>query len=280
MKKLSLVLLLMFYSFLGFSLLPMNPSEASGIQHTVYLVIGPNATVQGVSGSAVPLHYLSNVITFRGTIGQPLPNPDARVGFVFRGYAFGKDSELTFVDTVPTQNHVILYAMWDAAINPRSTQPIPNTDRLLFLADLYLVKQDGVFDTTYQFSFKTADGDPTAVNFTEYYLTATFQAGDTFHLKSKNPLISGVNATTYPSLASGKEGLGYSLPTGAGKVSPNRTIDIVEVLGGPTVFAGVDFVFANGVSAGALRFKRACTVNIYVVFYDNGGWVKFYVELA
>lgn len=274
------VLLIAMYAVLGFSILQPLSSEASSIQHSVYLVIGPHATVQSQAGQTIPLYHLNHAIHIRATVGSPLPLPDAREGFVFRGYASAENNQLTFHTTVPSINHMILYAMWNPATNPRSNEPIPNTDRSLFLADLYLTKQEGVFDPKYQFTFKAAEGDPTAVNFTEYYLQASFLAGETFMLRSQNPLISGVNATVYPTLASGKAGLGYSLPTGSGKVSPNRTIDLVEVLGGPAVYNQVDFVFANGVQAGALRFKRDCTVNIYVVFYDNGGWVKFYVELA
>ncbi|MDZ4196421.1 MAG: hypothetical protein U1C51_04125 [Candidatus Izemoplasmatales bacterium] len=280
MKKMILLLLLSLYAVFGLTFIQPISSEASSIQHSVYLVIGPQATIQSQTGQTIPLFHLNHAIHFRAAVGAPLPQPDDRVGFSFRGYANGENNTLTFYTTVPNVNNMILYAMWTPLINPRSNEPIPNTDRSLFLADLYLSKQEGVFETKYQFTFKAAEGDPTAVNFTEYYLQASFLAGETFLLRSKNPLISGVNSTVYPSLASGKAGLGYSLPIGSGKVSPNRTIDLVEVLGGPTVYNLVDFVFANGVQAGALRFKRDCTVNIYVVFYDNGGWVKFYVELV
>jgi hypothetical protein len=280
MKKLVLSLLILAYSFLGVLALKSAVTEAAVIQNTVYLVIGPSATIQGQAGTDQRALNLKHAIVFKAAVGTTLPLPDPRAGLQFLGYATPAGGELDYIAQVPSVNRQILYAMWAPSTNPRSETPIPDTDRYLLLADLYLSPAEGVFDPRYQFSYKASEGDPSAVNFTEYYMTATFEAGYTFHLRSKQPLISGNSGTVYPNLQSQKEGLGYSLPTGAGKVSPNRTIDLIEVLGSPAVYNAVDFVFANGVSAGGLRFKRACTVNIYVVFYDNGGWVKFYVELA
>lgn len=280
MKKLLLSLLLLAYSLLGVLALISAVTEAAVIQNTVYLVIGPSGTISGQSGTDQRALHLKHTIVYKAAVGSELPLPDGRAGLNFLGYASTSNGELDYIAHVPSVNRQILYAMWEPSTSVRSETPIPDTDRYLLLADLYLSTGEGVFDPRYQFSYKASEGDPSAVNFTEYYMTATFEAGYTFQLRSKQPLISGNSGTVYPNLQSGKQGLGFSLPTGAGKVSPNRTIDLIEVLGSPAVYNSVDFVFANGVQAGSLRFKRACTVNIYVVFYDNGGWVKFYVELA
>jgi hypothetical protein len=273
--KLILVLIMTMMLILGIK--PVEPSTNLNEQ-TVYLVIGKDANINGVSGQQVHNRFLNHTIIFKGQVGDLLPTPVSTQNLAFRGYAVGENNELDFITSIPDKNHTILYAIWTYIQNPRLTQPVVDQDVNFFKADLYLSTAEGVFDPKYQFSFKSSENDIHAVNFTEYYITVTVEAGFTFMLRSQQPLISGVNATHYPTLASGKAGLGYSLPTGAGRVAPFRSIDYIEILGQTTVYNQTDFVFQNGVNAGALRFKQSGTVRIYVVFYDQGGWVKFYVE--
>ena len=273
--KFILIFLVVLMSFIGAISL-----ETAAVQSpkTVYLVIGEDATLNGNPGQTVHNRFLQNTIVFQGLTGTTLPVPVSTRGLVFTGYVIGQNNELEFNTVVPENNHTILYALWQSANNPRKAEPVIDQDVNLFKADLYLSTAEGVFDPKYQFNFKSSDSDTSAVGFTEYYITVTVEAGFTFYLRSQNPLIQGVQATTYPTLASGKVGLGYSLPTGAGRLAPFRTIDYIEILGSTTVYNQTDFVFANGVAAGALRFKQSGTVRIYVVFYDQGGWVKFYAE--
>jgi hypothetical protein len=275
--KMKIMLIFLYTLMLVVGIRPIEASQNT-MNQTTYLVIGKDATIDGIRGQSVHNRFIEHTIIHTGNIGDPLPIPVSTQGHLFRGYAVGFNNELQFYTEVPATNHTILYAIWAPQQDPRLTQPVIDQDISLFKADLYLSTAEGVFDPKYQMSFKSSDNDTSAVNFTEYYITLTVEAGFTFMFRSKNPLIQGVQAKHYPTLASGKSGLGYSLPTGTGKVAPFRSIDYIEVLGQTTVYNQTDFVFPNGVNAGSLRFKQSGTVRIYVVFYDLGGWVKVYVE--
>jgi hypothetical protein len=273
------------------SVLSKSPAtgEAAPTSVTVYLVGGEGSTVGGAEVGDVEDMYLKFARAVTGAPGEALPAAE-KTGYVFDGWQFGLNGELFKVTGFPITDGEIYYADWRlAGENPYySSEPIVTED--ITLADLYFAN---ITETAYPKANQMRWEDK-GHNYEYSIKGIEVQAGDIYQLKTQNGIIShatggGDNTTgqeypfkVFPGATGGQ---GYSLNSDAAK--PNITYNYFEPMNAANSAAltptpnkedssGKSGYYVN--NCGGVRVKQSGRYNIYIMIWNNGGWLDFYAE--